>query len=78
MAHDPTPLGRALRFGRFIGALAVLNAKGIIDDDAARAALLASGASGAHFERIWERLTGKPSKPPEKKAPPVSGWSKPR
>lgn len=60
--HEPTPLGRALRFGRFIGALAVLNAKGIVDDDAARAALLANGASGAHFERMWERLTHKPPK----------------
>ncbi|MBX5462820.1 MAG: HDOD domain-containing protein [Steroidobacteraceae bacterium] len=59
MAHDPTPLGRALRFGRFIGALAVLNTRGIIDDEAARAALLANGAAGAHFERMWERLTGK-------------------
>jgi HD-like signal output (HDOD) protein len=77
MAHDPTPLGRALRFGRFIGALAVLNAKGIGSDDAARAALLANGASGAHFERIWERLTGKPAKAPEKKAT-VSTWSKSR
>jgi HD-like signal output (HDOD) protein len=77
MAHDPTPLGRALRFGRFIGALAVLNAKGIVSDDAARAALLANGASGAHFERIWERLTGKPAKAPEKKAT-VSTWSKSR
>ncbi|HEU4624416.1 MAG TPA: HDOD domain-containing protein [Steroidobacteraceae bacterium] len=77
MALDPTPLGRALRFGRFVGALAVLNAKGVITDDAARAALLANGASGAHFERIWERLTGKPAKAPEKK-PPATAWSKSR
>jgi HD-like signal output (HDOD) protein len=77
MAHDPTPLGRSLRFGRFIGALAVLNAKGIVNDDAARAALLANGASGAHFERIWERLTGKPAKAPEKKAA-ASTWPKSR
>jgi HD-like signal output (HDOD) protein len=68
--HDPTPLGRALRFGRFIGALAVLNTKGIIDDDAAKAALLANGAAGAHFERIWERLAAKPPKTPPK---PASG-----
>jgi HD-like signal output (HDOD) protein len=60
--HQPTPLGRALRFGRFIGALAVLNSKGIVDDDAAKASLLANGASGAHFERIWERLTARPAK----------------
>jgi HD-like signal output (HDOD) protein len=75
MAHDPTPLGRALRFGRFISALAVLNAKGLVDDGAATASLLANGASGAHFERIWERLTGKPPKGPPKK-PTVSAWSK--
>jgi hypothetical protein len=66
---EPTPLGRALKFGRFIAALAVLNAKGIVSEAAAKASLKASGASGAHFERIWDRLSGKPSqtaKPPEK------------
>jgi HD-like signal output (HDOD) protein len=71
---DPTPLGRALKFGRFIAALAVLRSKGIIDDAAAKASLHASGASGAHFERIWDRLTGKPpeqAKPPERS---ISGW----
>jgi HD-like signal output (HDOD) protein len=71
---DPTPLGRALRFGRFIGALAVLNAKGILDDETAKAALLANGAAGAHFERIWERLTGKSAAPPGKPTPSVSNW----
>jgi HD-like signal output (HDOD) protein len=70
MEHDPTPLGRSLRFGRYFGALAVLNAKGIVDDDAANASMLANGASGAHFERIWERLAAKPPKVPPK---PVSG-----
>jgi HD-like signal output (HDOD) protein len=76
MATDPTPLGRSLRFGRFIGALAVLNAKGVISDEAAQASLLASGASGAHFERIWERLTGKPPKPADgTKRPVVSSWN---
>ncbi len=69
--HEPTPLGRALRFGRFIGALAVLNAKGIVSDDAAKAAMLANGSSGAHFERIWERLTAKPPKNPPKPAAAV-------
>ena len=71
---EPTPLGRALRFGRFLGALAVLNAKGIVDDGAAKAAMLANGATGAHFERIWERLTGKTAAPPAKPAPSVSNW----
>ena len=74
MAPDPTPLGRALKFGRFIAALAVLRNKGLIDEAAAKASLKAGGGSGAHFERIWDRLTGKPpvqAKPPEKS---MSDW----
>jgi HD-like signal output (HDOD) protein len=69
MAPDPTPLGRALKFGRFIAALAVLRNKGVIEEGLAKASLKAGGGSGAHFERIWDRLTGKPpaqAKPPEK------------
>ena len=71
---DPTPLGRALKFGRFIAALAVLRNKGLIDEAAAKASLKAGGGSGTHFERIWDRLTGKPpvqAKPPEKS---MSDW----
>jgi HD-like signal output (HDOD) protein len=75
MAHEPTPLGRSLRFGRFIGALAVLNARNIISDDTARASLIANSASGAHFERIWERLTGKPAKSAPPKPADPSGWT---
>jgi HD-like signal output (HDOD) protein len=74
MVQEPTPLGRSLKFGRFIAALAVLTTKGIIDEAAAKAALEASGASGAHFERIWDRLTGKSgqqAKPPERS---ISDW----
>jgi HD-like signal output (HDOD) protein len=74
MAPDPTPLGRALKFGRFIAALAVLRNKGLIDEATAKASLKAGGGSGAHFERIWDRLTGKPpaqAKPPEKS---ISAW----
>ena len=74
MAPDPTPLGRALKFGRFIAALAVLRNKGLIDEETARASLKAGGGSGTHFERIWDRLTGKPpvqAKPPEKS---ISSW----
>jgi HD-like signal output (HDOD) protein len=74
MAHEPTPLGRSLRFGRFMGALAVLNMKGIVDDAAAKASMLANGASGAHFERMWERLTGKPAKPAEPRRSSASAW----
>ena len=74
IAPDPTPLGRALKFGRFIAALAVLRNKGLIDEETAKATLKAGGGSGTHFERIWNRLTGKPpvqAKPPEKS---MSDW----
>jgi len=57
--HEPTSLGRSLRFGELIGALAVLHANQQITDEAAKAAMLASGAALSHFERIWTRLTGK-------------------
>src|SRR6185295_5054895 len=71
---DPTPLGRALKFGRFIAALAVLRNRGLIDEETAKASLKAVGGSGAHFERIWDRVTGKPpaqAKRPEKS---ISDW----
>jgi len=74
VATDPTPLGRALKFGRFIAALAVLRNRGLIDEETAKASLKAGGGSGAHFERIWDRVTGKPpvqAKPPEKS---ISAW----
>ena len=51
-----TPLARSLRFGSMIGALAVLCANGLIDDDAAAATVRAASASQAHTERIWSRL----------------------
>jgi HD-like signal output (HDOD) protein len=74
MVESPTALGRALRFGRYMGALAVLNTRGIVDDDAAKASMLANNAAGAHFERMWERLTGKKPAQPPKPAPSVSNW----
>jgi HD-like signal output (HDOD) protein len=74
MAPDPTPLGRALRFGRFIAALAVLRNKGLIDEQAARASLQAGGGSGSHFERIWNRLTGKPPAQAERPEKSISDW----
>jgi HD-like signal output (HDOD) protein len=77
MVPEPTALGRALRFGRFIAALAVLKNRGLVDESAAKAALKANGASGAHFERMWERMTAKPSSP-EKPAPrsASTGWKR--
>jgi HD-like signal output (HDOD) protein len=56
-----TPLGRSLRFGRLLGALALLNANERIDDEGAKLAILATGASLNQFDRFWTRLTGRPS-----------------
>ncbi|HEY8509336.1 MAG TPA: HDOD domain-containing protein [Steroidobacteraceae bacterium] len=61
--HEPTSLGRSLRFGRLVGALAALRAHDLVNDDVARASMIASGASGPTFERIWARLTGQPLNP---------------
>ena len=35
--REPGSLGRSLRFGRFAGALSVLQTNGVLDEDAARA-----------------------------------------
>jgi HD-like signal output (HDOD) protein len=50
-------LGRSLRFGRVAGALSVLRANDIIDDDVGVASLAAAGGSGQRFERLWGRLS---------------------
>jgi HD-like signal output (HDOD) protein len=50
-------LGRSLRFGMVAGALSVLRANGVVDDETARASLTAAGGTGKKFERMWERLT---------------------
>lgn len=54
--NKPASLGRSLRFGRLLGALSLLQAHGLIDEDAARTAMKESGATGPHVERIWARL----------------------
>jgi HD-like signal output (HDOD) protein len=74
MSSEPTPLGRALKFGRFIAALAVLRNKGLIDEETAKASLEAGGGSGAHFERIWGRLTGRPPEQPKRPEKSMSTW----
>jgi len=51
-----TPLGRALHFGEFIGALAVLRAHGLIDDQTATEALKSMPVPPAIAERVWARL----------------------
>jgi HD-like signal output (HDOD) protein len=51
-----TALGRCLQFGQFIGALAVLRARGVIDDDTTQAVLQSVETSTGANERIWLRL----------------------
>jgi len=50
-------LGRSLRFGVVAGALSVLASEGAIDEETARASLVAAGGTGKKFERMWDRLT---------------------
>lgn len=49
-------LGRALYFGEFVGAVAVLRQRGGLDDSAALTALNFAGVPAATIERIWKRL----------------------
>jgi hypothetical protein len=51
-------LGRSVRFGLIAGALSVLKANELIDDDVGLASLAEAGGSGPRFERLWERLSG--------------------
>lgn len=55
-AEPATPLGRALRFGRYAGALAVLHAHSVIDESSVRISLPPSGLSPAHLESLLMRL----------------------
>ena len=51
-----SPLGRALRFGEFLGALAVLRGCGAIDDQTSFAVLHSVETPGDANERIWARM----------------------
>jgi HD-like signal output (HDOD) protein len=51
-----SPLGRSLQFGEFIGALAVLRVRGVIDDAMAQAVLQSAETARGTSERIWARL----------------------
>ncbi|MGH8150147.1 MAG: HDOD domain-containing protein [Steroidobacteraceae bacterium] len=57
--HERTALGRSLRFGRLMGALAVLHINGRVSDETAKLSMLASEATAFQFESIWGRLTGR-------------------
>jgi len=57
--HEPepvAPLGRALRFGRIVGALAVLRINDVIDDATARASFPESSLAREQLERMWIRI----------------------
>jgi HD-like signal output (HDOD) protein len=56
-ARPVSDLGRSLRFGVVAGALSVLASEGAIDEETARASLVAAGGTGKKFERMWDRLT---------------------
>ncbi len=51
-----SPLGRALQFGSFIGALAVLRGRRAINDEIASEVLKSAGPASSAAERVWTRL----------------------
>jgi HD-like signal output (HDOD) protein len=55
-APPATALGRSLQLGRFIGALTLLHAHGVMDEEQVTAALKCGGARGEAYGRIWSRL----------------------
>jgi HDOD domain len=55
-AEPGAPLGRSLRFGRTVGALAVLYINGVIDEMTAMASLPNSSLAREQLERMWVRL----------------------
>jgi HD-like signal output (HDOD) protein len=72
-----TPLGRALRFGRCAGALAVLHANSIIDEACVRVSLPPSGLSPAHLEHMLTRLL-RPHEDPRTAATPAARQAAPQ
>ena len=56
-AEPAAPLGRSLRFGRTVGALAVLRINGGIDEATAGASFPKSSLGREQLERMWVRLT---------------------
>jgi hypothetical protein len=59
-AEPVTALGRSLRFGRTVGALAVLHINGVIDETTATASLPNSSLAREQLERMWVRLKTSP------------------
>lgn len=59
-AEPAAPLGRALRFGRIVGALAVLRINDLIDDATAWASFPRSTLAHEQLERMWLRIAAAP------------------
>ncbi|HYM26592.1 MAG TPA: HDOD domain-containing protein, partial [Steroidobacteraceae bacterium] len=59
--RDLSPLGASLQFGRYCGAIAVLQGVGVLDEDAGLAALRAGGYGRPDCERILVRLAKRPT-----------------
>jgi HD-like signal output (HDOD) protein len=55
----PSSLGRSLRFGRLMGALATLQATERLTNETAKASMLGIGATELQFDRVWARLTAR-------------------
>jgi len=71
---DPgSPLARSLRYGRIVGALAVLRINGAIDEPTARTSLPRSALAGEQLERMWARIAQQPSPPKTRQAKGDSG-----
>ncbi len=62
LSSEPvTPLGRALRFGRRAGALALLYSNALIDDTTVRESLPETGQWPRHLDRVLTRLLYPPA-----------------
>lgn len=59
-----TPLGRSVRFGRIVGALAVLCMSGVIDETTATASFPQSPLTRERLERTWARISQRPQASP--------------
>jgi HDOD domain len=65
-AEPVTPLGRSLRFGRIVGALAVLCINGMIDETTAAVSFPQSSLARPQVERMWVRINPQASPPPSR------------
>jgi HD-like signal output (HDOD) protein len=69
-ADPAVPLGRSLRFGRIVGALATLHTNGVLDEASSRASLPRSPLALEQLERMWARMTTEPSTAAPARRPP--------